>query len=170
MSQSEPAFPVKMSLGNLKTGQFWERGGWRDVWVNYLWFLSSNFIIIFMAHSTNYLTKQGPFPSHPSCRSLWREGAAVVHGLPQEGLSGIATCHFFSALAPAEMNVSLKIVSVAGHWGIRHSFPSHPLFFISCSTPGTPDGIRGGLKGWGTLWLSIFVHHSWCISWCPVWE
>lgn len=87
-----------------------------------------------MAPSTSCLTNQGQVLSHPSHGPVGRGQPWPACGLPCEGLSGPGTCHFFCAIAPAEMNVSLKIVSVAGHWGIMYSFPGHPYFFISCST------------------------------------
>ena len=37
--------------------------------------------------------------------------------------------HFLNAVIPAVINVSLKIVTLAGHWGIMYSIPGQALLF-----------------------------------------
>lgn len=64
-----------------------------------------------------------------SAASLMKDYLAMVPG------------HFIAAVTPDEMNVSLKIVSVVGHWGIMYNIISHPSLVLPRETP---NGIRRG--------------------------
>lgn len=67
-----------------------------------------------------------------SAAPLMKDYLAVVPG------------HLITAVTPDEMNVSLKIVSVAGHWGIMYNTLSHPSLVLPRESP---NGILRGWKG-----------------------
>lgn len=48
---------------------------------------------------------------------------------PTKDCLAVGPGHFLNAVSLAEINASLKIVSVAGHWGIMYSIPGQALLF-----------------------------------------
>lgn len=79
--------------------------------------------------------------------------------------------HFLNAVTPAEINASLKIVPLAGHWGIMHSIPGRALLFHFTFYPEKlPMAFVENQRDEAVPhWANLFAVHD-VLLWCPVWE